>query len=125
MDAFEGEVVIRRRRWASAESGFAVLDADCDGEELEGARIAGEWQHDPRLGLQVRVATAEPLPPSGEPALTAYLRRVKHVGTRRAERLLARWGDDVLEAIDRDPGTALRAAGGSRWRLDEGVPSWD
>src|ERR687896_1089627 len=137
MDAFEGEVVIRRRRWASAESGFAVLDADCDGEELvlvgplahleerERARIAGEWQHDPRFGLQVRVATAEPLPPSGEPALTAYLRRVKHVGTRRAERLLARWGDDVLEAIDRDPGTALRAAGGSRWRLDEGVPSWD
>src|SRR3954447_13048687 len=31
---FEDEVVVRRRRWASPESGFAVLDADRDGDEI-------------------------------------------------------------------------------------------
>src|ERR671915_495465 len=122
MDAFEGEVVIRRRRWASAESGFAVLDADCDGEavvlvgppappeERERARIARAWAQDPPVGLQVRVQTAEPLPPAGDAALAAYLQRVRHVGARRAERLLARYGGDVLEAIDRDPDATPPAA---------------
>ena len=89
---FEGEVAIRRKRYASEESGFAVVDAERDGDELvlvgpiahleerERVRIAGTWQDDRRFGMQVKVATAEPLPPSGDAALTAYLKRVKHVG---------------------------------------------
>src|ERR671920_1627116 len=99
---FEGEVLVRRRRWASEESGFAVIDAERDGDELvlvgalahleerERARIAGVWQDDRRFGMQVKVATAEPLAPSGSDALIAYLRRVKHVGGVRAARLLER-----------------------------------
>src|ERR671922_190156 len=98
--AFEGEVLIQRRRWASDETGFAVLDAERDGDELvligtlahleerERVRVAGVWQDDRRYGLQVKVTTAEPVPPSGEVALVAYLKRVKHVGGVRAARLL-------------------------------------
>src|SRR5919106_76838 len=101
--AFEGEVLIRRRRWASDETGFAVVDADRDGDEVvligtiahleerERVRIAGVWQDDRRFGMQVKVATAEPLAPAGDAALTAYLERVKHVGPARAARLLARY----------------------------------
>ena len=73
-------------------------------------RVAGVWQNDRRFGLQVKVARAEPLPPSGETALIAYLRRVKHVGGARAARLLDRYGDGVLDAIDRDPRAALPLA---------------
>src|SRR4051794_40348373 len=84
---FEDEVVVRRRRWASPESGFAVLDADRDGDEIvlvgplahleerERARVAGVWQDDRRFGLQVKVAVAEPLAPAGDAALLTYLRR--------------------------------------------------
>jgi len=102
---FEGEVAIRRRRYASEESGFAVVDAERDGDELvlvgpiahleerERVRIAGTWQDDRRFGMQVKVATAEPLPPSGDAALTAYLKRVKHVGAGRAAQLLNRHVD--------------------------------
>jgi len=72
---FEGEVVVRRRRWASDESGFAVVDAERDGDEIvligtiahleerERVRVSGVWQDDRRFGLQVKVATAEPLAP--------------------------------------------------------------
>src|SRR5687768_9468161 len=100
---FEGEVVIRRRRWASDASGFAVVDAEREGDELvlvgalahleerERARIAGVWQDDRRYGMQVKVATAEPLAPAGDAALTAYLRRVTHVGSGRAATLLRRY----------------------------------
>ena len=31
---FDGEVVIRRRRWASDDTGFGVLDADWQDEEI-------------------------------------------------------------------------------------------
>ena len=134
---FEGEVLIRRRRWSSDESGFAVIDADRDGDELvlvgtiahleerERVRIAGVWQDDRRFGMQVKVATAEPLAPAGDAALTAYLRRVKHVGPSRAERLLQRYGDDVLDAIDRDPHTAFSAAGLNPRRANEAIRSWN
>ncbi len=133
---FEGEVLIRRLRWASDETGFAVVDAERDGDELvlvgaiahleerERVRVAGVWQDDRRFGLQVRVATAEPLPPSGDAALLAYLRRVRHVGPARAARLLDRYGPGVLDAIDRDPHGALRAAGLNPTRTSEAVRSW-
>ncbi|HTE60383.1 MAG TPA: AAA family ATPase [Solirubrobacteraceae bacterium] len=133
---FEGEVLIRRRRWASDDSGFAVIDADRDGDEVvlvgtiahleerERVRIAGVWQDDRRFGMQVRVATAEPLAPAGDAALTAYLKRVKHIGPGRAERLLERYGDDVLDAIDRDPHTAFRAVGLNPRRANEAIRSW-
>jgi exodeoxyribonuclease V alpha subunit len=134
---FEDEVVIRRLRWSSDESGFAVVDADRDGddvvlvgtlahlEERERARIAGVWQEDKRYGLQVKVTAAEPIAPSGEAALTTYLRRVKHVGPGRAERLLARHGEDVLAAIDRDAHAAFRAVGLNPKRANEAIKSWN
>jgi exodeoxyribonuclease V alpha subunit len=134
---FEGEVLIRRRRWSSDESGFAVLDADRDGDEVvlvgtiahleerERVRIAGTWQDDRRFGMQVKVATAEPLAPAGDDALMAYLKRVKHVGPGRAERLLDRYGDGVLDAIDRDPHGAFRAVGLNPRRAGEAIRSWN
>jgi len=133
---FEDEVLIRRRRWWSDESGFAVIDADRDGddvvlvgaiahlEERERARITGVWQEDRRYGLQVKVATAEPVAPSGDAALTAYLKRVKHVGSSRAARLLDRFGESVLDAVDRDPQAAFRGVGLNPKRTNEAIKSW-
>ena len=133
---FEGEVVIRRRRWTSDDTGFGVLDADWQDDEIvlvgtiahleerERARVSGVWKEDRKYGLQVNVALAEPLPPSGDAALTAYLVRVKHVGRVRAAKLLARYGDDVLDAIDEDPHRAFRAAGLNPRRVNEAIKSW-
>src|SRR3954470_602465 len=134
---FEDEVVVRRRRWASEDSGFAVIDAERDGDEIvlvgpighleerERARGAGVWQDDRRFGLQVKVTLAEPLAPAGDTAVLAYLRRVKHVGLTRAARLLDRYGDDVLDAIDRDPRAAFRALGLDPKRTNEAIRSWN
>ena len=46
-------------------------------EPRERVRVRGTWQEDRRFGLQVRVREAEPLPPSGDAALLAYLKRTK------------------------------------------------
>jgi exodeoxyribonuclease V alpha subunit len=134
---FEEEVLIRRRRWASDETGFAIIDADRDGDEIvlvgtiahleerERVRVSGQWQDDRRYGLQVKVVTAEPIAPTGDAALLAYLKRVRHVGTTRAERLLDLYGEAVLDDIDRDPGVAFRRLGLSPGRVSEAVKSWD
>jgi exodeoxyribonuclease V alpha subunit len=134
---FDGEVLVRRRRWASDDTGFAVVDAEhADDaivlvgpishlEERERVRVAGVWQDDRRFGMQVKVTTAEPLAPSGEAALTAYLVRVKHVGAARAARLLERFGDGVLDVVDRDPPAAFRSLGLNPRRTGEAVRSWN
>ena len=76
MTAFESEVTVRRTRFVSAESGWAVVEAaDDDGtpivlvgplihlEPRERAHVIGTWVTDSRYGPQVKVAEARPLPP--------------------------------------------------------------
>ena len=91
---FQDEVVIRRLRWSSDETGFAIIDADRAGDEVvlvgtiahleerERVRIDGLWQDDRRYGLQVKVATAEPLAPVGRRRAA----RVPEAGAARRER---------------------------------------
>jgi exodeoxyribonuclease V alpha subunit len=136
---FDAEVTIRRRRFASADSGWAVIDAlDQAGdavvlvgplihlEERERARVVGTWVDDSRYGLQVKVSQAQPLPPADAEALIAYLRRVKHVGSKRAAALVAHFGPgEVLDAIDRDPKEAFAAVGIRGHRAGEAAASWE
>lgn len=128
---------MRSQRFASEDGGFAVLDCESEGrhvvlvgplahlEPRERAAVTGAWVRDPRYGPQVKVREARPLAPTDEAALCAYLRRVRHVGARRAAALYAAHGAAVLEAIDADPRTAFRRAGLSAARAGEAARSWD
>jgi exodeoxyribonuclease V alpha subunit len=135
---FAGEVVVRGRRFANEDSGFAVLDCEGDDgdhvvlvgplvhlEPRERAAVSGTWVLDPRYGPQVRVREAHPVAPSDNEALLSYLRRVRHVGPARAAALHAAHGDEVLAAIDADPRAAFERAGLSARRAGEAARSWD
>jgi exodeoxyribonuclease V alpha subunit len=138
MDVFDAEVTVRRTRYASDQSGWAVLDADGqDGaplvlvgplvhlEERERAHVIGTWVNDSRYGPQIKVSQARPLPPQDAQALVAYLRRVRHVGTKRARDLVTRFGPEaVLDAIDRDPDAAFATIGLRHARGEEAAASW-
>jgi exodeoxyribonuclease V alpha subunit len=135
---FDAEVTIRRVRYASDTTGWAVLDAAAaDGapvvlvgplvhlEERERAHVVGTWVQDSRYGPQVKVTEARPLTPDDPQILLAYLVRVKHVGAKRAADLIERFGAaDVFEAIDRDPPAAFSAVGLRRRRAEEAAASW-
>jgi exodeoxyribonuclease V alpha subunit len=135
--AFTDEVIVRRLRFTSEDSGFAVIDAERSGddvvlvgtlahlEERERVRIEGTWHDDRRFGMQVKVRVAEPVPPTGEEALIAYLKRVKHIGAGRAGKLVERFGEGVLESIDADPGRAFRSLKLSPKRVNEAIRSWN
>src|SRR3954452_3397631 len=120
---FEDEVDVRRVRFAAADTGFAVVEADRDGDEVvlvghlaplapgERVAVSGTWQDDRRFGMQVRAERAEPFGPSGAAAIVGYLERVKNIGPARAARLYRDHGDHVLDVIDADPRRAFKDAG--------------
>ena len=137
--AFQGEVTVRRVRYATPDRGWAVLEASADdGEELvlvgplghlearERARITGEWVDDVRYGPQVKVSEALPLAPVDAESVALYLKRVKQIGAARAARLIDHFGADrVLDAIDADPGAAFALAGLSRRAAQTAIESWE
>jgi exodeoxyribonuclease V alpha subunit len=137
--SFDEEVTVSRFRYLSEETGWAVLGATgSDGEPVtlvgplghlsqgERAHVSGSWVEDPRYGAQVKVSRAVPLDPDDPEALGLFLRSVRHIGPRRASRLIEHFGaSGTLAAIDADPGRALAAAGLSGRALGEAVGSWD
>ena len=141
MSAFESQVTVRHIRFSNPETGWAVIDAAAaDGtpivlvgplthlEERERAHVIGAWVNDSRYGRQVKAAQATPLPPSDADAdaVLAYLVRVKHLGPKRAARLIDRFGPaNTFDAIDDDPHQALGAAGIRGTALAEATRSWE
>src|SRR4051794_25859019 len=134
---FEDEVEVRRVRFAAPDTGFAVVEADRDGDEVvlvghlahleagERVAVAGIWQEDRRFGMQVRAERAEPFGPSGAKALMSYLERVKGIGPTRAARLYQRYGDGVLDAVDGGPRRVFHDAGLSARQAATAAASWD
>ena len=137
-DAFDSEVTIRRQRFANADNGFAVLDADAADDPVvlvgplahleigERAHVTGTWVTDSRFGEQVQVSAARPLPPEDRAALISYLRRIRNIGDARAKKLIERFGpENVLDEIDAEPAAAFRRVGLNPFRAQEAAASWN
>jgi len=138
MERFDAEVTVRRTRFASAQTGWAVVEAaDGEGapvvlvgplvhlEDRERVRISGEWVQDERYGLQVKVAQAVPVAPTDAETLSAYLCRVRHIGPRRAARLIDHFGPEVIDAVDADPPGAFAAVGLRASAASEAQRAWE
>ena len=137
-ESFDGVVTVRFIRYSNDATGWAVLDAaGADGapvvlvgplvhlEQGERAHVVGTWVDDSRYGPQVKALEARPLPSDDPEVLIGYLRRVKHVGAKRARRLVDEHGaQHVLDAVDDDPRLAIQRAGLRGHRLEEAVESW-
>ena len=137
-ESFDGVVTVRFIRYTNEATGWAVVDAvSADGspvvlvgplvhlEQGERAQIVGDWVDDSRYGPQVKAQQARPLPPEDPAVLVGYLKRVKHVGAKRAQQLVDAYGpEDVLDRIDGDPERAIAGVGLSANRLQEAVESW-
>ena len=80
----------------------------------------GVWGVDPRHGLQFEAHLTQPARLDRLANLLAYIKsgHLPHVGPRIAERMVARWGEQLLEVLNGDPAllaevpglTAARAA---------------
>ena len=134
---FQDEVVIRRLRWSSDETGFAIIDADRAGDEVVLVGTFAHLEERERVRIERSVAGRPALRAAGQGrdrrAARSHGRRraarlpkrVRHVGGRRAARLLDLYGEGVLDVIDRDPRAAFRRLGLGPGRITEAVKSWD
>jgi exodeoxyribonuclease V alpha subunit len=125
-------------RWRADDGGFAVLAAVADdGAELtltgpiahlhegDSVDVEGEWREHPKFGRQLYVEQVRVGAPTSTDALLTLLESVKHVGPKGATWLLERHGNEVLEIVDRDPGTRLREVPGiGKAKLKAAIASW-
>jgi hypothetical protein len=141
-DRVTDEVVTVARVIVRGHGQWAVLEAaDHNGEPIRivgttlgffaepgrRIRVHGTWKQDAVYGLQLRVRQARPelQPAQPPPDVDALLRRIPHVGDKRAQMLVDSYGANaVLNAIDADPRHAFlrvarlpyrHAADASRW----------
>ncbi len=140
----DGQVAVLRVEVAAVrfrlpDGDFAVLAGVTDeGEEVvltgalahvhegESVDVTGTWRSHPRHGPQLAVERVRLREAASEAALLGHLGSIRHVGPRGAAWLLEHYGPQgVLDAIDRDPGRALRAVPGiGPARIAAAVGSW-
>lgn len=128
------EVVAGEVRFRSRDGRFTVLRATPRGRgqrgeltvvgdlgavrEGEVLRLRGRSEHHPKHGARFRVDAFAPVLPDGGEGLARYLGSglVAGVGEALARRIVARFGDETLDVIDRDAGRLTEVDGIGRKR---------
>ena len=100
-------------RFAGAEPG-AIL------------RVTGRWERHPRYGEQFTVRWATPVRPETADAMERFLASglVEGIGPVMARRLVAAFGTDTLEVIDKHPERLLEVPGIGKGRADKVRKAW-
>ncbi|MGH6912383.1 MAG: SF1B family DNA helicase RecD2, partial [Geminicoccales bacterium] len=132
--------VIERVVFHSSETGFAVLRVKLAGQR-EPATVVGEcphaapgevvraeggWETSPSFGLQFRARELAVAPPSTREGIEAYLASgmIKGIGRAIAKKLVARFGEQVFEVIERRPGRLREIPGIGRGLAGRIAKSW-
>jgi exodeoxyribonuclease V alpha subunit len=98
----DGYAVLEVQETDSGE-GFALVGPVAHLDAGDRAEVSGEWQTHNRYGRQLRAQGALPLDPTDREGQVAYLTSLKHIGQKRAERLVDEHGEGVLQAIAANP----------------------
>lgn len=103
--------------YKNEETGFAVLELDHEGEPLtvvgelaavgEGETLIlhGSYRTHPSYGTQFRAVAAEQQLPATASAILRYLASgaIKGIGPVLASRMVAQFGDDTLQVLEKEP----------------------
>lgn len=98
----DGYAVLEVQETDSGE-GFALVGPVAHLDAGDRAEVSGDWQTHNRYGRQLRAQGALPLDPTDREGQIAYLTSLKHIGQKRAERLVTEHGEGVLRAIAANP----------------------
>lgn len=100
-----------------------VLGSVAPGESL---RLTGEWTEHPKFGRQFKAETCEHVLPASLNGIRRFLESgaVKGIGGKIAERLVSRFGSQVLDILDTDPDRLLEVDGIGPSKLKTILTSW-
>lgn len=83
--------------------------------------MKGQWNKDPKFGIQFEVETYDEIIEPTEEGIVAYLcsGQIKGIGPKLARRVYDQFGKDVLDILDNDPEKLLVIPGISENRLEK------
>jgi exodeoxyribonuclease V alpha subunit len=133
--------LVERVTFHNPENGFAVLRVQVRGRRDlvtvvgylpsvspgEHLQAEGDWFNDPVHGLQFKSTSVRSSPPMTPEGIERYLGSglVKGVGPHFARRLVAAFGVDVFDVIEREPGRLREVDGIGPVRAERIAGSWN
>jgi len=138
MHTIQGEVVTVV--YHNPENGYVIARVDSPAEPGqvnvvgllgdvapgESLRLAGEWVEHPKFGRQFKAESCEHLLPATLNGIRRFLGSgaVKGIGEKTADRLISRFGSQILDILDSDPERLLEVDGIGPAKLKTIVSSW-
>ena len=129
---------VTRITFHNEESGFIVLRAKNKTEEItvvgkvvqvniaEIIDCEGTWVKDKNYGMQFHADTISVRPPTSTKGIEKYLSSgmVKGIGPGFAKRLIKKFGDDVLDVIEKEPQRLFELVGIGKKRQQQIISAW-
>ena len=138
MHTLQGEVVTVV--YHNPENGYVIARVDSPSEPGqinvvgllgdvapgESLRLTGDWVEHPKFGRQFKAESCEHLMPASLNGIRRFLGSgaVKGIGEKTADRLVSRFGSQVLDIMDSDPERLLEVEGIGAAKLKAIVSSW-
>src|ERR1700726_4279878 len=88
--------------------------------------VDGEWEKDPKYGRQLHVTTFVQRLPASPEGITRYLGSglIKGIGPKKAERIVAHFGEQTLAIIEQQPERLSEVKGISVKDREQIIASW-
>ena len=88
--------------------------------------VEGEWEKDPRYGRQLHVTSFEQRLPASKEGILRYLSSglIKGIGPKKAERIVAHFGEQTLAIIEQQPERLSEVKGISVKDREQIISSW-
>ena len=138
MQTIQGEVVTVV--YHNPENGYVIARVDSPSEPGqvnvvgllgdvapgESLRMTGDWVEHPKFGRQFKAESCEHLLPASLSGIRRFLGSgaVKGIGEKTADRLISRFGSQILDILDSDPEQLLEVEGIGPAKLRTIVSSW-
>lgn len=133
------EGIVERVVFHNPDTGWTVLKLeDADGRlhaavgKLPGVRpgesirVQGRWQRDPKYGRQFQIDTYTSLEPTSLAGVERFLGSggLPGVGPATAKRIVAHFGDQTLEVLDREPNRLVEISGIGKVKCRRIAKAW-
>src|SRR5579871_4767341 len=88
--------------------------------------VEGEWEKDPRYGRQLHITSFVQRLPASKEGITRYLGSglIKGVGPKKAERIVAHFGEQTLAILEQQPERLSEVKGISAKDREQIIRSW-